>query len=701
MKDRIAIAAPIAAVTFLLIAITWMVVFTVSEQTKQAEIDRSYDASQQLSKVFAEQVARTIDSVESLIDFAAYEILQHGSPDQLKEMADFGALSLGPVVQIAFVDTEGFTLATNTGLDLARTDLRDREHIRVHLDGKVNGLFVGAPVLGRVSGKWSIQLTRKIFDSDKKFAGIIVASVDPFYFQRFWTETLRPGQLVTLLRSDGVILTRSSGLQWALESRLRRTDLMARIAGREQGRLVAESAEGVERLSFFARVSEFPLIVISGKEMKEVEASYASRQKQFYAIGATLTIILLLLGGWLVSFAWRLRAEERAARQAEQLARDAEHAKSSFLALMSHEIRTPLNALVGFSDLLRKTPLNKEQISYIQTMEASALSLRNIVTDVLDFSKLEVGALEIENGPFNLHECFDHLKKTTSLLVEDKPITVRIDGVACLPDTVIVDGTRFYQAILNICANAAKFTQSGEIAISGGVIKQGEVERLVVVVSDTGPGIADSVQSKLFTPFQQGQVSGKLRAGGAGLGLFISKSLVERMGGSIKVESKFGTGSKFTIELPFARTEIPLEPPIAFSEDRPVKPMRILVADDARASRMLLRIMLQQKGHTVVEAEDGVEALEIMQGQEIDIVFLDMQMPRLGGLDVMRRMLRGETDRARPVAVALSAQAQPEDKKAAAAVGIAFYMTKPFREEDLDKALRLAEAPKVSNAPRH
>jgi signal transduction histidine kinase/ActR/RegA family two-component response regulator len=690
VKERFAILAPIVAVILLFLTVTWVGVLTVSQQAKQTEVDRSYDASEQLSKVFAEQVARTIDSVESLIDFAAFEILQHGAPDQLKEMSDFGALSFTPVVQIAFVDTQGFTLATNVGLDPALTDLRDREHIRVHLDGKVDGLYVGAPVMGRVSGKWSIQITRKVFDSEKKFAGIIVASVDPFYFQRFWTNTLRPGQLVSLMRDDGVVLTRSEGLQWALDSKLRRTDFIARIGTAQEGRIISESSDGVDRLSYFKRVPNLPLIVISGKDMKEVTASYGYKQTEFYAIGAALTLILLLLGAWLIFLALRLKNEELSARQAEQTARDAEKAKSSFLATMSHEIRTPLNALIGFTDLMRKTPLNEEQKSFVKTMQTSAQTLRNIVTDVLDFSKMENGALEIEKNPFNLHECCDELKKVTSLLIEEKPITVRMICETEVPETVIIDGPRLYQALLNICGNAAKFTQSGEIVISGSVIKKDAGERLVVVVSDTGPGISKEVQSKLFIPFEQGKVSGELRAAGTGLGLAISKSLLERMGGSIKVESELGNGSRFTIELPFERTDAAAKSETEDPIDRSSPPLRILVADDARASRALLRIILQKKGHSVIEAEDGAQALEIIQRpeQHLDLVFLDMQMPRVGGLDVAKSLqIQGGS---KPMMVALSAQAQPEDQEAAANAGISAYITKPLREEQLQEVIQAA-----------
>ena len=680
MSDRLRIAAPIMAVVAVILGMTWTGILVFVDHAKQRDIERSFGETKQLSKVFAEQVARTIDSVESFIDFAAFQIQEHGSADQLKVMADVGTFSIKPVVQIAFVDTDGFTVATNAGPDRNHTDVRDREHIRVHLDGKIEGLYIGAPVLGRVSGKWSIQVSRKVFDKNKKFIGIIVASLDPFYFQRFWNDTVQPGQVAALFRTDGAMMSRSADLNWALETSAQRPKLIERISDQGDGGFITASADGIMRLSFFTRITDLPLIVISGVSMDNVMAPHAVRQIRLYGLGAGLTFVLLALGGWLLLFALRLNQEKQQ--------------KSVFLATMSHEIRTPLNALVGFANLLSRTPLNDEQKSYMQTMETSAMTLRNIVTDVLDLSKLDAGLLEIDKSPFNLRECCNELKKVTALLIEDKPITVKMVCASNLPETLIIDGSRFYQALLNVCANAAKFTQVGEIVISGRIIVDNDVERLVVDVSDTGPGISKAVQSKLFNPFEQGETSGRLRAAGTGLGLSISKKLMERMGGSIKVDSTPGRGATFTLELPFERTDATPALNASTSDTHQTKPVRILVADDARASRMLLRIILQKKGHIVTEAEDGVQALELMQHEDFDLVFLDMQMPRLGGLEVARAF--EPHGRKAPMLVALSAQAQPEDQKAAEEAGISAYITKPLQEEQLDKVIRIVSDRKVA-----
>jgi signal transduction histidine kinase/ActR/RegA family two-component response regulator len=695
MRQSLKIAAPIVAVVLMLLAITWAGILTLSKQIKQTEIERSFDLSEKVSSLFAEQVARTIDSIDSLIDFTAYQIRQNGFAYLQKSSGHFSALKKNFILQIAFVDPDGLIVAADTGPNTSRTDLRDREHIRVHLDGNVEGLYIGAPVLDRISDRWSIPLTKKIVDSNGNFIGIILASIDPFYFQRLLDDALKSTRLVSLFRSDGILLSRSENLLSALENRHRRADFIDEIGNNKVGRTKIASADGEERFGFFRRVPNAPFVVISGEAASHVAEAYAVTQKRYHILGAVLTLILMALGCWLFLFAIRLMHQEQQARYSEQLARRAEQSKSAFLATMSHEIRTPLNAVVGFANLLEKTPLNDEQRSFMKTMRTSALMLSNIVTDVLDFSKLESGLLEIEKNSFNLHECCNELKKMTSVLIEDKPINVRMICASNIPEIVIIDGSRFYQALLNVCGNAAKFTQAGEILISGRVIKQGETEKLVVEVSDTGPGISEAVQAKLFTPFEQGEVAGKLRASGTGLGLSISRYLLEQMGGSISVKSALGSGSMFKIELPFERpvaetqTNAPVVP-----MDQPSRPLRILVADDARASRMLLRIILQKKGHIVAEAEDGVQALELMQHEDFDLVFLDMQMPRLGGMEVIRSF--DPKGRTAPLVVAITAQTQPEDQKAAYDAGISVYITKPLQEEQLDKVIRIVSDRKVA-----
>lgn len=381
---------------------------------------------------------------------------------------------------------------------------------------------------------------------------------------------------------------------------------------------------------------------------------------------------------------------------AEQ-ARQADHAKSAFLAAMSHEIRTPLNAVLGFAGLLRKTELNAEQEGYVRTIVGSGTHLRHIVNDVLDFSQLQAGKLSIERSPFDLLELLRDLKDVTALLVREKPIEVTLACPDDLPSKLVGDSARLYQVLLNVCANAAKFTNFGSIAIRVMASETGDGRaRFTFEVSDTGPGISAAAQAKLFTPFEQGEVAGQLRAAGTGLGLAICRKLLELMGGAIRVTSVPGNGSTFIVEAPMeldAAEEAPSRPaaPVAPAAESAGRKLRVLVVDDARASRTLIRILLQKKGHAVVEADDGVEAVGATGAQDFDLVFLDLQMPRLGGIAAARIISDRRDGRRLPMMVALTAQVQTSDQEAALDAGITHFLTKPVQEELVYEMARLAE----------
>lgn len=392
-----------------------------------------------------------------------------------------------------------------------------------------------------------------------------------------------------------------------------------------------------------------------------------------------------------------IRSRETVLQQAEEMRRLAEYAqrsnnaKSAFLAAMSHEIRTPLHAIVGFAGLLARTPLTDEQARWTKTIDGSAKHLTSLVNDVLDFSRLETGYLSLDIAPFGLRDLVCGLAEVTRALLGDKPIEVTTSIDDDLPDSLLGDAGRLNQILLNLLGNAVKFTPAGRIALSvARTAREGAGVGLRFEVSDTGMGIGPAARGNIFKPFEQGELYGKLRAAGAGLGLSIAKKLVDLMGGQIGFDSTQGEGSRFWFE-------VALEPVKSRLRSAPAKDvgessadgraLDILIAEDTDSSRMLLQLVLAGRGHRVTETTNGLEALEAARDKDFDLVLLDLQMPVMNGLDAAKAIRDLPGARGRVPVYALTAQAFEEDRRRAERIGVDGVLAKPFAPGELEDLL--------------
>ena len=388
-------------------------------------------------------------------------------------------------------------------------------------------------------------------------------------------------------------------------------------------------------------------------------------------------------------------------------ARRANQAKSRFLANMSHEFRTPLNGLSGTSELLASTRLDNEQRGYLETIQAANRSLLSLVEDVLDISAIEAGKLKLKLEAFDLRE-----------LVEQIDLLLRPDARARHLDYVVVigadvpialrgDAGHLRQVLVNLLSNALKFTPSGEVRlVVEAVAPPADArQRLRFTVSDTGIGIPASARAKLFEAFEQADNSLSRRHAGTGLGTTIAKGLTEAMGGSIGFESSENIGSRFWVELPFelqpADAVAPVHVPqpastgaeavqgeggnvIAFADPflrhrARVKSLRVLIADDHAANRMVLQGVLQKAGHRVMAVDDGEEALDALAVGDFELAVVDLHMPSLSGIDMLRQLRVMEAGgHARTPVVILSADATPESVQACKDAGARAFIAKPF-----------------------
>ena len=422
----------------------------------------------------------------------------------------------------------------------------------------------------------------------------------------------------------------------------------------------------------------------------EISLKYVQRGEQGYVVAGVRDITA------------RKEAEE-ALRYAKDAAEQASRLKSQFLSTVSHEIRTPLNGIIGFAEGIASAETVDAARDLSRTILAESDILLELINTLLDHAKIEAGRLEIESQPFAPRRALEGIVSSCHARARDKDLALEVSVAADVPEWVMGDAFRLRQVLLNLAGNAIKFTEAGSVTVVVETVEGDEADIVLrFSVTDTGIGIAPDRQAAIFDSFTQADDSTTRKYGGTGLGTTISRELVTLMGGRIELESELDKGSTFWFTLPTtvctteAVAEIERAEAARSAEDvvgADCPPMSILVAEDYPTNQQVIRMHLEAAGHAVTIAANGREAVDLCRSRRFDLVFMDLQMPEMDGLEATRRIRRENREYVDVPIIGLTANAEPQARRACIKAGMKDVVTKPVRSSTLRRTIADWRAP--------
>jgi signal transduction histidine kinase len=542
-SSRVRLSVLASAFAALLLVIVWLSVLAVLASKRNDAIEAERRQSVNVANVLGEQTLRVIATLDQACRRVADAVVEQ--PDQVPDLIRFAnETGMAPriLAQLSLVGADGRFVGSNLDPDGSKSkhvDLSTREHVRVHLDPATlpqdtpqlisDGLFIGKPVLGKVSGKWTIQLSRKIIDAQGRTLGVVVASLDPSYFEDVYRGVdVGPQGVVALIGADLNLRARVMGGQSkGMGTQLTHSALEEHLAEPAGSYMAASSVDGLTRLTAFRRVAAYPLDVTVSTSLEDALAAWRNTRSVMLTLTAVLSGVVLVAT---VSFVIGLRRLERTndALQVSE-AQAASRAKSEFLAAISHELRTPLTSIRGFAELMElrlEQPKFREQAGLIRK---GAEHLNDLLTEILDFTKLEAGAMPLNAEPVVLRPLIDGTANFFAIAAAAKGLNLEARVAEDVPEQLSCDGLRLKQILNNLLSNAVKFTQEGQIQL---LVERGE-GTVLFHVQDTGPGIPADMQEAVFERFRQGNARVSYEHGGTGLGLALARGLAELMEGRL------------------------------------------------------------------------------------------------------------------------------------------------------------------------
>ncbi len=652
------------AIALLFLVAIWSVAYYELKRSEANLIEQAEIRTEQEARALAEYARSNFKRIdELLLDLRA----QRG--DDWRSFGDLIKKRQEAIADIAFqvatMDRDGFLAFTNLAPPAEKTDLHEREHFKVHAQNPgVDRLFISKPVKGKVSGKWSIQFTRPMFKADK-FDGVLVVSVAPSQFSDLAKSLgVKEAGTAAMVRDTGEVMSRYPNGETFLGSLIKGTPYLSQDAPVSGTFRRISNTDGIERIFGYYRMADYGVNFSIGESLDVALQPYKAHRNAVLTIAILISALTCILFLQLMHSISVTHALAQGLAEESKLAKQANAAKSQFLANMSHEIRTPMNAILGMLSLLGSTELTARQRDYASKADGAAQSLLGLLNDILDVSKVDAGKMTLESLPFRLDTLMRNLSVVLSSNIKSKNIEVLFDIDPELPDVLVGDAMRLQQVLINLGGNAIKFTENGQVVVGLKKMpsKAGSTG-IAFSVRDSGIGIAPEHQARIFDSFSQAEASTTRRYGGSGLGLSISKGLVDVMGGNLRLESTPGSGSTFGFEVEFPNvTEIPaeLQLPIRSYPSH----QRVLIVDDNAIANALLLKMVRSMGWEGEWTAGGREALAKVQmelrssnGQfPYSVVLMDWQMQEMDGWETSRQMrkIAGQCSGAPPVIVMLS-----------------------------------------------
>jgi signal transduction histidine kinase len=530
----------------LLLAGLWASTWWQLDKSYRDELDSARRDALSLSLLFKEHATRTVESTDQAVVYLRSRYNALGSSlDINKELRD--GIAPSEVFNLFSIvdDKANVILSTKPFKPL---NIADRDHIKVHMQSANAGLYISKPVLGRVSGRWSLQMTRRISGPDGAFNGVVIASMDPGYFTSIY-QKVDVGQLgsISLAGDDGILRVRHVGADDSMGQDISGSEVFQAMRRHGNGMLRATSViDHRDRFYAYQKLDNYPLYVTVGIDLNERLDGYRKTRTQMLTL-AGLASLLIILGTAALVILIRHLVESR---QEAVLARKA---KLHFLSNMSHEFRTPLNGILGYSETLAEDLAGTRHGEFANAIQESGLRLLGLVDSVLELSALRSGKISLNISREKLADIITHAVSTHEEAAAKKELQIQSDIAADVPPYVQCDRVRLLQVLDKLLDNACKFTDSGFARLTVGTSGKG----LLFSVIDTGRGIPVAMQKTIFEKFTQTDDSAARTHDGAGLGLTIAALLVELMGGEITVRSDVGAGSTFSFRLPLFDGTVP------------------------------------------------------------------------------------------------------------------------------------------------